>query len=68
MTHLLYVSGTQGLSIFHQDSPDRYTEITCIPTNDGKTGILVPEKDILFIVHPKTDVDTAALLVYRINR
>ena len=28
---------------------------------------LVPEKDIFFIVHPKTDVDTAALLVFRIN-
>jgi len=29
----VYVSGTQGLSIFHQDSPDTYTDIADIPTN-----------------------------------
>lgn len=66
-THLLYISGTQGLSVFHQESPDRYTEVTRIPTNGGKTGILVPQKELLFIVHPKTDVDLAGLLIYRVN-
>ena len=34
----LYISGTQGLSIFHQDSADGYSEIANIPTNGGKTA------------------------------
>ncbi len=67
-TRLLYVSGTQGLSIFHQDTPDRYTEITRIPTNGGKTATLVAQRGMFFVVHPKTDVDLAGLLVYRVNR
>ncbi|MGI4827467.1 MAG: YncE family protein [Janthinobacterium lividum] len=67
-THLLYVSGTQGLSVFHQDTPDTYTEFTRIPTNGAKTGVLVRDKGLLFLVHPKTDVDVAGLLVYRIDR
>jgi hypothetical protein len=33
----VYISGTQGLSIFHQDSPDTYTDIADVPTNGGKT-------------------------------
>ncbi len=65
---LLYVSGTQGLSVFHQDTPDMYTEITRIPTNGGKTSVIVPQVGLFFVVHPKTDVDVAGLLVYRINR
>ena len=65
---LLYVSGTQGLSVFHQDTPDTYTEITRIPTNGGKTSVIVPQVGMFYVVHPKTDVDVAGLLVYRINR
>jgi hypothetical protein len=68
VTRLLYISGTQGLSVFHQDTPDTYTEITRIPTNGGKTSILVPQLRLLFVAHPKTDVDIAGLLVYRLNR
>jgi hypothetical protein len=64
----VYVSGTQGLSIFHQDSPDSYTEIAKIPTNGGKTSYYVPQVNQFFVVHPKTDVDIAGLLVYRVNR
>jgi hypothetical protein len=64
----VYVSGTQGLSIFHQDSPDSYTEIANIPTNGGKTSYYVPQVNQFFVVHPKTDVDIAGLLVYRVNR
>jgi DNA-binding beta-propeller fold protein YncE len=63
----VYISGTQGLSIFHQDSPDVYTEIANIPTNGGKTSYLVPQTHRLFVIHPKTDVDGAGLLVYQIN-
>jgi DNA-binding beta-propeller fold protein YncE len=63
----VYVSGTQGLSIFHQDSPDTYTKIADIPTNGGKTSFYVPEVKQFYVVHPKTEVDIAGLLVYRVN-
>jgi DNA-binding beta-propeller fold protein YncE len=65
--HRVYVSGTQGLSIFHQDSADTYTEIANIPTNGGKTSYYVPQTHQFFVIHPKTDVDIAGLLVYRVN-
>jgi hypothetical protein len=63
----VYVSGTQGLSIFHQDSPDTYTDVADIPTNGGKTSFYVPQVKQFYVVHPKTDVDIAGLLVYRVN-
>lgn len=64
----VYVSGTQGLSIFHQDSPDNYTNMAEIPTNGGKTSFYVPQVKRFYVVHPKTDVDIAGLLVYRVNQ
>ena len=64
----VYVSGTQGLSIFHQDSPDTYTDVADIPTNGGKTSFYVPQVKQFYVVHPKTDVDIAGLLVYRVNQ
>ena len=64
----LYISGTQGLSIFHQDSPDHYTEILTLPTNGGKTSTYVASENQLYVIHPKTDVDIAGLLIYRVNR
>jgi hypothetical protein len=63
----VYVSGTQGLSVFHQDSPDNYTNIADIPTNGGKTSFYVPQVKQFYVVHPKTEVDIAGLLVYRVN-
>lgn len=63
----VYISGTQGLSIFRQASPETYEEITTIPTNGGKTSYYVPAAKQFYVVHPKTDVDTAGLLVYRVN-
>jgi hypothetical protein len=63
----LYVSGSQGLSIFHQDSPDSYTEIANIPTNGGKTSTYVPSVKQFYVMHPKTSIDGAGLLVYRVN-
>jgi DNA-binding beta-propeller fold protein YncE len=64
----LYISGSQGLSIFHQDTPDSYTEIADIPTNGGKTSTYVPAVRQLFVIHPKTSIDSAGLLVYRVNQ
>lgn len=63
----LYISGSQGLSIFHQDSPDTYTEIADVPTNGGKTSTYVAQVHQFFVIHPKTSIDGAGLLVYRVN-
>ena len=64
----IYIAGSAGLSIFHQDSRAHYTELTRVPTNGGKTGVLLPGGQKLFIVHPKTPIDDAGLLVYRVTR
>jgi hypothetical protein len=61
------VSGTQGLSVFHQDSPDSYTEVLRVPTNGAKTSFLVSPLKQFYAVHPKNVIDDAGLLVYRIN-
>ena len=63
----LYVSGSQGLSIFHQDTPDTYTEMANIPTNGGKTSTYVPSVHQLYVIHPKTSIDGSGLLVYHVN-
>jgi hypothetical protein len=43
------------------------TDIADIPTNGGKTSFYVPQVKQFYVVHPKTDVDIAGLLVYRVN-
>ena len=63
----IYISGTQGLSVFHQDSPDHYTELLRIPTNGAKTSFLYPALHLFFAAHPKNVIDDAGLLVFRIN-
>jgi DNA-binding beta-propeller fold protein YncE len=66
-TRRIYITGSQGLSIFRQDGPDKYYDLTQIPTNGGKTSLYVPEVKQLYIVHPKTEIDDAALLIYKVN-
>jgi len=66
-TRRIYVSGTQGLSVFHQDSPDSYTEILRLPTNGAKTSFLYPSLKLFFAAHPKNVIDDAGLLVYHVN-
>ncbi len=63
----VYVSGSEGLSVFHQDSPDKYTQLANLPTNGGKTSTYVKEVNQFYVIHPKTDVDIAGLLVYKVN-
>ena len=63
----IYIAGSQGLSVFHQDSKDHYTKLTDLPTNGGKTGLYIPELKQLYIIHPKTSIDDAGLLVYQVN-
>ena len=47
---------------------DLRLKIANIPTNGGKTSYYVPQVHQFFVIHPKTDVDIAGLLVYRVNR
>jgi len=63
----IYIAGSQGLSILHQDTKDHYSKLTELPTNGGKTALYVPQLKQLFVVHPKTSIDDAGLLVYRVN-
>ena len=63
----IYVSGTQGLSVIHQDSVDSYTEILRVPTNGAKTSFFMPALHQFYAVHPKNVIDDAELLVYRVN-
>ena len=63
----VYISGSQGLSIFHQQDKDHYTELANIPTNGGKTSFYSPQLKQFYVVHPKTTIDDAGLLVYRVN-
>jgi DNA-binding beta-propeller fold protein YncE len=63
----IYVTGSQGVSIFHQRTKDEYEKLAELPTNGGKTSIYVPQLKQLYIVHPKTEIDNAALLVYQVN-
>lgn len=64
----VYIAGSQGLSIFHQETRSQYTELLRIATNGGKTALLVPQLHTYFVVHPKTALDGAALLRYRVAR
>lgn len=66
-SRLIYIFASQGMSIFHQDSANSYSLVTNVPTNGGKTGLLQPKSKLLFVVHPKTTIDDAGLLVYRIT-
>ena len=63
----VYIAGSQGLTVLHQDTKDRYTQLAQLPTNGGKTALYVPQLKQLYVMHPKTTIDEAGLLVYRVN-
>jgi DNA-binding beta-propeller fold protein YncE len=63
----LYISGSQGLNVIHQDTPDTYTVMADIPTNGGKTSTYVPSVHQLYVIHPKTSIDGSGLLVFHVN-
>ncbi len=67
MLKRIYVSGTQGLSVIHQDTPDSYTEILRLPTNGAKTSFFAPSLHQFYAAHPKNVIDDAGLLVYHVN-
>ena len=63
----IYVTGTQGISVFHQIDGDHYEKVAEFPTNGGKISAYVPALQQFYIVHPKTDVDEAGLQVFHVN-
>lgn len=63
----IYVTGSQGISVFHQDSKDKYTRLSQMNTLGGKTSIYVPELKQFYVVHPKAAIGNAALLIYQVN-
>jgi 6-phosphogluconolactonase (cycloisomerase 2 family) len=66
-SHRIYVTGSQGISIFKQQSKDAYTQLSRMTTIGGKTSIFVPQLKQFYVVHPKNDVEGASLLIYRAN-
>ena len=65
--HRIYVTGSQGISIFHQDTKGTYTQLSQMKTIGGKTSIYVPELKRFYVVHPKAATGNASLLLYRVN-
>jgi len=66
-TRRIFIMASQALTVLHQDSKDHYTKLAQIPTNGGKTGLYVPQLKRLYVIHPKTSIDDAGLLIYRLN-
>lgn len=64
--HRIYITGSQGMSVFEQLDADHYKLLAEMPTNGAKTMQYVPADRQLFVVHPKTSIDDAALLVYHV--
>jgi DNA-binding beta-propeller fold protein YncE len=63
----IYVTGSGGVSVYHQDDPDHYTLLTQFGTNGGKTSTLDASLRKFYIAHTKTAEDNAALQVYSVN-
>jgi DNA-binding beta-propeller fold protein YncE len=63
----IYVTGSQGISVFTQQTNDSYAQLSRMSTIGGKTSIYVPQLKQFYIVHPKSDTDSASLLIYRVN-
>jgi DNA-binding beta-propeller fold protein YncE len=63
----LYITGAGGISVVHQDTPDRYSVIAQFDTNSGKTSIYDGALRQFYIAHAKTDFDGAALQVYAVK-
>jgi DNA-binding beta-propeller fold protein YncE len=65
--HRIYVTGSHGISVFHQSAKDTYTQLSRMETIGGKTSIYVPELKQFYVMHPKAGADVASLLIYRVN-
>ncbi len=64
----IYVTGSGGVSVYHQDDPDNYTLLTQFGTNGGKTSTYDASLRQFYIIHTQTAEDNAALQVYSVNQ
>ncbi|GBQ81846.1 hypothetical protein AA13595_0757 [Gluconacetobacter johannae DSM 13595] len=62
----LYVSGAEGLSVFHRDDADHFSEIQRIDTRTGKVSAYVGGLKQLYIARARTPGAPAALDIYTV--
>lgn len=60
----IYMTGSQGISIFHQETPDTYSKVGEFPTNGGKISTLDEQSRLFYIAHPSSSLDDAGLEVF----
>jgi glutamine cyclotransferase len=67
--HRVYaICGAGKINVIDQIDPNTYRALTTIPTADGaRTGLFVPERDILFVAVPHRRLQQAEIRVYRIE-
>lgn len=61
----VYVGAAEGLTVFQQADADHYHEIDRVDTKGGKTAVLVPSLNRLYIPHTKLFAPQAALEIYQ---
>jgi DNA-binding beta-propeller fold protein YncE len=66
-TRRVYVSAAEGLTVFQQDDADHYHEIGRVDTKGGKTSVLVPGLNRLYIPHTKLSAPEAGLEIYQVK-
>ncbi|MGF6970438.1 DNA-binding beta-propeller fold protein YncE [Paraburkholderia sp. WC7.3g] len=66
-TKRIYVSAAEGLMAYQQDDADHYHEIARVDTHGGKTSVLVPSLDQLYVPHTRTSAPDAGLEIYKVQ-
>jgi DNA-binding beta-propeller fold protein YncE len=65
----IYATGGEGkISVFQQETRDKYSEIASIPTRKGaRTGLFAPETHSLFVAARRQGSEAAAIYVYDVQ-
>jgi DNA-binding beta-propeller fold protein YncE len=64
----LFVSGSDGVDVFAQDTPDSYRLLQHLDLPTGKTSVYVPSLKQFYVVQTKSEqVPEAGLQVFRVN-
>ena len=66
----LYATGGEGkISVFEQQTTDKYKEIVSIPTRKGaRTSLFSPETHSLFVAARRQGTEAASIYVYDVGR
>jgi DNA-binding beta-propeller fold protein YncE len=60
--------GTGAVYVYHESDPNRYEQLGIVPTAPrGKTGLLIPELQRLFVAIPHYGQTQAKILVFKVN-